>query len=208
MVRHRVRTVSKPRREVIAIIDGASRGNPGPAAYGVVFKDAAGKNIKRLKDYIGETTNNVAEYEALLAALRHASACGWRRLKVRTDSELLAGQLDGRNKVRKAHLKPLHEQAQQLIAQLDSFAVEAVPRKLTSEADRLANAALDQRPVTRGPRPVTRAPREFSPAASAAGTFNVRAVYQGDVLKPRDPLALEEGEEVELEIRRHPHKRK
>lgn len=191
--------------EVVAIIDGAARGNPGPAAYGVVFKNTAGKTLKRLAEPIGETTNNVAEYYALLAALTCALEQAWRRLKVQTDSELLAHQLDGRYRVRQAHLKPLHEEAQHLIARLDLFTVEAVPRKLTREADKLANAALDKRPVAHDLQP---ARKQFSPAASAAGTFNVRAVYQGDVLKPSDPLALEEGEEVELEIRRHPHKRK
>jgi len=142
---------SKRATPVIAIIDGAARGNPGPAAYGIVFKDAAGKTLARLNGRLGETTNNVAEYRALLAALNHARQEGWRRLRVQTDSELLARQLDGSYKVRSADLKPLHAEAQQLIHQLESFAVESVPRVHTREADKLANAALDRRPF--GPRP-------------------------------------------------------
>lgn len=198
---------AKPTGAVTAIIDGAARGNPGPAAYGVVFKDASGKVLARLKARLGTTTNNVAEYRGLIAALAYAHRQGWRRLKILTDSELLARQLDGTYRVRSLDLKPLYEEACHLIAQLSrtaGFAVEAVPRKQTREADKLANAALDQRPAARGPRP---APGTASiPAAPAAGIVRVRAVYKSGVLKPRVPLDLEEGEEVELEVRRKPRR--
>lgn len=200
MTRHAPRTVPKRREEVVAIIDGAARGNPGPAAYGVVFKDASGKVLARLKARLGTTTNNVAEYRGLIAALAYAHKQGWRRLKILTDSELLARQLDGTYRVRSLDLKPLYEEACHLIAQLSrtaGFAVEAVPRKQTREADKLANAALDLRPA-----PSTAS----SPAAPAAGIVRVRAVYKSGVLKPQEPLGLEEGEEVELEIRRKPRR--
>jgi len=197
-----------PSSTITAVIDGAARGNPGPAAYGVVFKDAAGKVRARLSGRIGKTTNNVAEYRALLAALTYAHQQGWRALKVLTDSELLARQLEGSYKVRSAELKPLFQQAQQHIAALDSFSVAAVPRPQTREADRLANAALDARPTAATPRakgesrsagrPVKKTPP--SPVAPATG--RVRAVYEAGVLKPLVPLLLTEGEEVELEFKR------
>ncbi|MFQ5926537.1 MAG: reverse transcriptase-like protein [Terriglobia bacterium] len=209
----------------MAIIDGAARGNPGPAAYGVIFKDARGKVLARLAASLGRTTNNVAEWRALLAALAYARRQGWRQLKVLTDSELLARQLTGAYRVRSADLKPLHEEAQQLVAQFSSFAVEAVRRHLTREADKLANAALDRRPVSRpygrpsgrAPRPVTRdqrakttpspvAPLSRAESRDATGRQTVRATYEGGVLKPREQLDLAEGEEVELILRRKPQR--
>lgn len=140
---------SAPADCVTATIDGAARGNPGPAAYGIVFADSTGKVLTRLGGRLGRATNNVAEYRALLAALAYARAQGWRALGVRTDSELLARQLEGDYRVKSPDLKPLHEEARRLAAALDYFAIEAVSRKLTSMADRLANAALDGRPVSR-----------------------------------------------------------
>ncbi|MFQ5664155.1 MAG: ribonuclease HI family protein [Terriglobia bacterium] len=134
-----------PPRCIVATIDGAARGNPGPAAYAVVFEDARGKVLAQLARRLGRATNNVAEYRALLAALAYARQQGWRALKVRTDSELLARQLQGKYRVRSADLKPLHNEARQLISTLDYFGVEAVSRKLTRPADKLANAALDRR---------------------------------------------------------------
>lgn len=197
------RGTAAPTDCVIALIDGAARGNPGPAAYGVVFKDGSGKVLARLNGRLGETTNNVAEYHALLAALSHARKRGWRRLKVQTDSELLARQLDGTYRVRSADLKPLHAEVQRLVAALDSFTLEAVPRRLTREADKLANAALDQRPATGTQRP---AKKRFNPVAPAAGSVRVRAIYRAGVLKPLAPLGLADGEEVELLIRWKPSK--
>ncbi|MFQ5777886.1 MAG: reverse transcriptase-like protein, partial [Terriglobia bacterium] len=143
-----------PRGTIVATIDGAARGNPGPAAYGLVFANSAGKVLAQLNGRLPRTTNNVAEYRALVAALSYARAQGWPALKVRTDSELLARQLQGAYRVRSADLKPLHDEARQLSAAFDYFAVEAVPRRLTRPADKLANAALDRRPVPSVQRPV------------------------------------------------------
>jgi len=173
---------------VTATIDGAARGNPGPAAYGVVFADAAGKPLTQLAGRLGRATNNVAEYRALLVALTYARTEGWRALRVRTDSELLAKQLLGDYKVKSADLKPLYDEAQRLIASFIYFAVEAVPRKLTRRADKLANAALDKRSA------VSRQP-------SAKAQKVIRAVYEGGVLKPLEPLDLAEGEETLLIVR-------
>jgi ribonuclease HI len=177
---------------MVATIDGAARGNPGPAAYGIVFEDAAGHAKARLAGRLGKTTNNVAEYQALLAALAYARQQGWRALKVRTDSELLARQVQGDYRVKSPDLKPLHEEAQQLTTGFDYFVVEAVPRKLTRAADKLANAALDKRPSK----------RLFSPVAPATGTFKIHAVYQDGVLRPLEPVDLPDGTEVEVVLRR------
>ncbi|MBI4466197.1 MAG: reverse transcriptase-like protein [Acidobacteria bacterium] len=196
-----------PPDSVVATIDGAARGNPGPAAYGVVFADSAGKVLTQLAGRLGRATNNVAEYRALLVALTYARTQGWRAVKIRTDSELLARQLQGHYRVRSSALKPLHEQARQLIGSLDYFAVQAVARKLTRAADKLANAALDRRPVPRDERP---ARKKLSPAAplsraesrDATGTRTVRAVYEAGVLRPLEKLELMDGTEVEVTVRR------
>ncbi len=187
-----------PSNCVVATIDGAARGNPGPASYGIVFEDAKGKVLAQLNGRLGKATNNVAEYRALLAALKYASEQGWRALRVRTDSELLANQVRGRFKVKNADLRLLHQQAHQLISGFAFFAIEAVPRRQTRAADKLANAALDGRSATR--RQASAKPP--SPVAPATGTRKLRAVYQDGVLKPLEPLDLPDGTAVELRVRR------
>ena len=193
-----------PAECVTATIDGAARGNPGPAAYGVVFEDSKGKVLAQLSAKLGKATNNVAEYKALLAALTYAREKGWRALRVRTDSELLANQVRGRFKVKHPDLKLLHAEAHRLAAGFDYFSIEAVPRRQTRAADKLANAALDGRPIGK---------KKFSPVASAAGPATgrspwpergrtVRAVYHDGVLKPLEPLDLPDATEVELTVRR------
>ncbi len=190
---------------VTATIDGAARGNPGPAAYGVVFADAAGKPLTQLAGRLGRATNNVAEYRALLVALTYARTEGWRALRVRTDSELLAKQLLGDYKVKSADLKPLYDEAQRLISSFIYFAVEAVPRKRTRAADKLANAALNKRSAVSRQRsanaPSPAAPLSRAEPRDAAGTIAIRAIYEGGVLKPLEPLDLAEGEETLLIVR-------
>jgi len=170
-----------------------------------VFEDAKGKVLARLSSKLGKATNNVAEYRALLAALAYAREQGWRALKVRTDSELLTRQLQGRYKVKSLDLKPLHEEAQQLISSFDYFAVEAVPRKLTRAADKLANAALDGRSAiprrSSGQVRRRRLAKTPSPVAPATGTRAIRAIYHDGVLKPLESVALPEGVEVEITVR-------
>ena len=129
--------------DMIMRIDGASRGNPGPAAYAVVVENDDGTPRESFFRTLGKTTNNVAEYEGLLAALEYALHQGARRLKVISDSELLVRQIQGRYKVKNEGLKPLVERARALIARLHSFSIEHVRRERNSEADRLANQALD-----------------------------------------------------------------
>ncbi|HLY63509.1 MAG TPA: ribonuclease HI family protein [Terriglobia bacterium] len=129
--------------EVVAHIDGASRGNPGPAAYGVVLESHEGAPLATLSKAIGHTTNNVAEYHGLLAALEYAVEHDIRRLKVLSDSELMARQIQGAYKVKSPDLKPLYERARSAIARLESFSIQHVRREHNREADKLANLALD-----------------------------------------------------------------
>jgi acyl dehydratase/ribonuclease HI len=126
-----------------ANIDGAARGNPGPAAYGVVVKRPDGATQESFGKYIGRRTNNVAEYYALIAALDYAAANGIRRLRVLSDSQLIVNQIKGLYKVKHPDLRPLHERARKQAAGLEAFAIQYIPREQNRDADDLANAALD-----------------------------------------------------------------
>jgi ribonuclease HI len=125
-------------------IDGGARGNPGPAGYGAVFKDASGKKIGELSRYLGVCTNNYAEYSGLIAALEHAIAQCYKALKVFSDSELLVRQITGVYKVKSPELRELYDRARALIRKLESFRIEHVRREFNHEADRLANRAMDE----------------------------------------------------------------
>ena len=125
-------------------IDGGSRGNPGPASYGVVVRDARGQIVAQLKKYIGRTTNNVAEYYGLIAALDYAQAHGIRALHIESDSELLVKQMRGQYKVKSEDLRPLFERAKKMSATFDTFGITHVYREKNQEADALANEALDE----------------------------------------------------------------
>lgn len=131
-------------REPLTIhIDGASRGNPGPASYAVIVKTAGGTPVASLAKRLGHATNNYAEYQALLAALDFAAGQGNRRVSVFSDSELLVRQIHGRYRVRSEDLKPLYTRAMSLIQSFESFSITHVVRAKNREADRLANQALD-----------------------------------------------------------------
>src|SRR5712691_12957040 len=127
-----------------ANIDGGSRGNPGPASYGVVIRDPRGEVVAKLKKYIGRSTNNVAEYYGLIAALDYAQSHGIRALRVESDSELLVRQMRGQYKVKSAELRPLFERARKMAQSFSSFKIEHVYRDQNAEADALANQALDE----------------------------------------------------------------
>jgi ribonuclease HI len=129
---------------VIAYIDGGARGNPGPAGYGVRFESPDGTLIDELRAPLGIATNNVAEYNGLLAALRHAAKAGHRDLLVRSDSELLVKQMRGEYRVKNPGLQPLHKEAASLVSWFDRVRFEHVPRARNAEADRLANLAMDE----------------------------------------------------------------
>lgn len=126
--------------------DGASRGNPGPAAYGAAVFDPAGKERHRVSAAIGITTNNVAEYRGLIAALEAALALSARRVEVRMDSELIVRQAIGRYRVKNPGLIPLHRRVLTLRLQFDEVAFRHIPRELNKLADSLANQALDAAP--------------------------------------------------------------
>lgn len=130
-------------RSAIAYIDGGARGNPGPAGYGVLIQTVDGETVE-LKAPLGITTNNVAEYQGLLAALRWALAHGVRKLHVRSDSELLVRQMNGQYRVRHPGLQPLHEEACTLARQIGEVSFEHVRRDMNRDADRLANEAMDE----------------------------------------------------------------
>jgi ribonuclease HI len=129
---------------VRAYIDGGARGNPGPAGYGVRIEDADGSLIEELHGPLGIATNNVAEYNGLLAALRWAIAQGHCELHIRADSELLVKQMRGEYKVKNPGLQPLAAQARLLIMELGKVTFEHVRRELNTEADRLSNLAMDE----------------------------------------------------------------
>jgi acyl dehydratase/ribonuclease HI len=162
-----------------ANIDGAARGNPGPAAYGVVVRKPDGKTHESLGKYIGRTTNNVAEYYALIAALDYAAANGIRRLRVYSDSQLIVNQIKGIYKVKHPDLRPLHERAKKQAAGLESFTIQYVPREENREADELANIALDS---TGGVKPAYGSAPAKTPAAHAAPAATSPAAHSPKIL--------------------------
>ncbi|UCF14251.1 MAG: reverse transcriptase-like protein, partial [Phycisphaerales bacterium] len=128
---------------VIAHIDGGSRGNPGPAAAAFTLTDANGKQLQARGVFLSRATNNVAEYTGLLKALDAAAEIGARQLTVFSDSELLVKQINGHYRVKSKLIKPLFEQAVSLLAQFRSWQVRYVRREMNAEADKLVNQALD-----------------------------------------------------------------
>ncbi len=134
-----------------AHVDGAARGNPGPAGMGIVLTDPEGRVVKEVAEPLGITTNNVAEYSALIRALEEARALGCQRISVITDSELMARQLNGQYAVKAAHLFPLYRRAMALLAQFDRATITHTRRANNAHADRLSNLGADK--VTQKPVP-------------------------------------------------------
>ena len=126
-----------------AWIDGASRGNPGEAGFGLLFR--FGERAEEICGFLGRTTNNVAEYAGLIAALTLANREGVDRLTVYSDSQLLVRQIRGQYRVKAPHLKPIYLKALQLRQQIARFEIRHVPREENRDADRLANQAVDLR---------------------------------------------------------------
>lgn len=170
-----------------ARIDGASRGNPGPAAYAMILRGPEGAKVAEISRCIGRKTNNMAEYYALVAALDYAASQQIRALRVESDSELLVRQMQGRYKVRNSELRPLHERAAKLARGLDYFVIAHIPREENSEADALANRALDGSPALE--------------RAAPAAPVKVRARYLGGLFLPAGAPEIPEGAEVDLEVR-------
>jgi ribonuclease HI len=130
-------------RFAIANIDGGSRGNPGPAGYGVRIQRPDGTLVD-LKRSLGVATNNVAEYSGLIAALTWAVEHGVREFHVKSDSQLLIKQMRGEYRVKHPGLQPLHREARSLVGQIGRVKFEHVPREANRDADRLANEAMDE----------------------------------------------------------------
>ncbi len=196
---------------VIANIDGGARGNPGPAAYGIVLRDGGGATLLATGKCIGRTTNNVAEYYGLIAALDAARERGVKRLRVESDSELLVRQMEGRYRVKSPDLRRLHERAVKLSRGFEHFEIAHVPREKNREADRLVNEALDgEKGETRNSIPKLR--DEIRKETSGGqleqmehpATYTIRARYRGGVLVPEGALDLPEGVEVMLTVKPAP----
>ena len=132
--------------------DGGARGNPGPAAYGYVVLDPAGREVEARGEFLGSATNNVAEYRGLIACLDAASRHGAKAARVYMDSELVIRQMTGQYRVKNAGLKPLHEQARRAAAAFARIESHAVRREANSRADELVNEALDRVEDSESPR--------------------------------------------------------
>jgi probable phosphoglycerate mutase len=128
---------------IVAYIDGGARGNPGPAGYGARIEAPDGTLLAELHGGLGIATNNVAEYNGLLAALQWALDHGRTRVRIRADSELLVKQMRGEYKVKNPGLRPLYVRARLLVASLEEVVFEHVRRELNEEADRLSNLGMD-----------------------------------------------------------------
>jgi ribonuclease HI len=220
-----------------ANIDGGSRGNPGPASYGVVVRDAKGAIVAKLKKYIGRATNNVAEYYGLIAALDYAQAHAIRALHIESDSELLVKQMRGQYKVKSEELRPLFERAKKMSATFDSFGINHVYREQNQDADALANEALDETAgtpagggtmsakSTGGKAAASAASSDGTAASASAGKpaaapakpaakhdpsvpRKVKARFRSGILYPLEDLDLEDGCEVEIYLRATPKKEK
>jgi ribonuclease HI len=124
-------------------VDGGARGNPGPAAIGVVVRDGGGEVLEEVGETIGEATNNVAEYKALLRGIEMAAAQGAGEVELIGDSELVVRQVEGKYKVKNAGIKPLHAEVKKALAGFDSWSIRHVRRSENADADRLVNQALD-----------------------------------------------------------------
>ncbi len=131
-------------------MDGGARGNPGPAGVGAVLADDAGNELARANAYIGEATNNVAEYRALLLGIERARELGVRHLEIVNDSQLVARQLTGEYRVKNEDLKLLHDQARRALREFEHWSVRSVPREKNEVADALVNEAIDARESTTG----------------------------------------------------------
>jgi len=165
---------------IVAYCDGGSRGNPGPAGFGVYIQDSTGKVLAELSQFLGKQTNNFAEYSALLAALEFAIAQGHRSLRVVSDSELMVKQMKGQYRVNSPELRPLYEEARRRVPQLDHFQIQHVLREKNRHADRLANLAMD-RGMGRAPA-ATPAPAPAPAPPSQSKAVMLRGLVKGGVV--------------------------
>jgi len=140
----------KSKEKIEVFVDGAARGNPGPAGIGIVIKKGD-KILLEVGSYIGETTNNVAEYMALIRGLEEAIIMGDENVKVTSDSELLVRQMTGEYRVKNEGLKPLHLHAKELVRKIKKFEIAHAPREKNKHADKLANMGIDSQATKDSP---------------------------------------------------------
>ena len=129
--------------KVTVNVDGGARGNPGPAAVGVVVRNGTGEVLEERGETIGRATNNVAEYRALLLGIEMAAAHGASELELIGDSELVVRQVEGRYKVKDATMRELHTEVKRALQPFESWSIRHVRREQNADADRLVNEALD-----------------------------------------------------------------
>jgi ribonuclease HI len=199
---------TQPDSFLIAHIDGGARGNPGPAGYGVVITDQAGRKVAALSEYLGHQTNNYAEYSGLLAALDYTLKHGHKALKVVADSELLVKQIRGEYKVKSPSLLELYQRARKMIAQLEWFSIQHVLRGGNQEADRLANLAMDKG-MGRNRNVVATTGEDARRSMNASDTLSDRSPSRGqefsgvvrDGVIVLDGAKLPEGTRVQIRVR-------
>ena len=131
------------RKKLNIYIDGGARGNPGPAGVGVVIMDGKGKKIKDVSKYIGEATNNIAEYNALLYGLEEALMLKAEEIRINLDSELVAKQITGEYRVKDKNIKPLFDRAVNMLKSFKGFEINRIDRSENKEADKLVNKAIN-----------------------------------------------------------------
>jgi ribonuclease HI len=165
---------------IVAYCDGGSRGNPGPAGFGVYIQGSDGRVLAELSEYLGARTNNFAEYSALLAALEFAITNGHRNLRVVSDSELMVKQMKGQYRVNSPELRPLYDEARRRVSQVDHFQIQHVLREKNRHADRLANLAMD-RGMGRAPA-ASPAPAPVPEPAPPSKAVMLRGLVKGGVV--------------------------
>ncbi len=152
--------------KVVVHVDGGSRGNPGPAAIGIVVADPDGAVLDEVAQAIGVATNNVAEYRALLLGLERARDLGATEVEIVNDSELIARQLTGAYKVKHPAMKPLYREAMAALSAFERWHIRTVPRVLNASADALVNDALDAAQSSQGSAQHGRSPAKSVPFLS------------------------------------------
>lgn len=186
-----------PESYLVAHVDGGARGNPGPAGFGVVVEDEAGRPVARLSQYLGHRTNNYAEYMGLLSALAYTIKHGFKALKIISDSELMVRQIQGKYKVKSPVLLDLYQHAKSQIQQLDWFRIEHTLREGNAEADRLANDAMDEGMRRPSPGQVREQSGRPSEPASPTMPREVEGVVRGGRVEFTG-VALPDGTRVKI----------
>lgn len=130
---------------IVVFSDGVARGNPGEGGFGVIIKSPDGKTLEEIGGYLGETTNNFAEYSALIVGLKASQKYHAEKIEVYSDSQLLVRQLNGMYSVKSETLLPLYNEAKRLTSLLGNVIISYIPREKNKEADALANRAVDRK---------------------------------------------------------------